>query len=86
MAPLALFNEGVPAHFFHLVEVPTMRLTNVKMLLHWPSGMHIYGFVENRTFLEQFDSMPQRIFKHYGHCYGSFISEGPAPQTERSDS
>ena len=30
MAPLALFNEGVPAHFFHLMEVPTMRLPNVK--------------------------------------------------------
>ena len=28
----------------------------------------------------------QRIFKYYGHCYGSSISEGPAPQTERSDS
>ena len=49
--------------------------------------MHIYGFVENRTFLEQFVSMGyQRIFKYYGHCYGSSISEGPAPQTERSDS
>ena len=28
----------------------------------------------------------QPIFQYYGHCYGSFISEGPAPQTERSDS
>ena len=45
MAPLALFNEGVPAHFFHLMEVPTMRLPNVKMLLRWPSRMHIYGSV-----------------------------------------
>ena len=44
MAPLALFNEGVPAHFFHLMEVPTMRLPNVKILLCWPSRMHIYGF------------------------------------------
>ena len=35
MAPLALFNE----------EVPTMRLPNVKMLLCWPSRMHIYGSV-----------------------------------------
>ena len=26
------------------------------------------------------------IFQYYGHCYGSFISEGPAPQTERSNS
>ena len=78
MAPLALFNEGVPAHFFHLMEVPTMRLPNVKLLLRWPScRMHIYGFVENRTFLEQLDRMGyQRIFKYYGHCYGSFISEG----------
>ena len=36
MASLALFNEGVPAHFFHLIEAPTMRLPNIKMLLCWP--------------------------------------------------
>ena len=30
MAPLALFNEGVPAHFFHLIVAPTMRLQNAK--------------------------------------------------------
>ena len=41
MATLALF---------HLIEAPTMRLPNIKMLLHWLSRMHIYGFVENRTF------------------------------------
>ena len=34
-----------------------MRLPNVKILLHWPSEKHIYGFVENCTFLEQFVSM-----------------------------
>ena len=34
-----------------------MRLSNVKMLLCWPSRMHIYGFIENHTFLEQFVSM-----------------------------
>ena len=34
-----------------------MRFQNVKILLRWPSRMHIYGFVENRTFLEQFDRM-----------------------------
>ena len=33
-----------------------MRLQNVKMLLRWSSRMQIYGFVENRTFLEQFAS------------------------------
>ena len=33
-----------------------MRLSNVKMLLCWPSRMQIYGFVENHTFLEQFVS------------------------------
>ena len=43
MALLALFNEGVPTHFFHLMEAPTMRLQNAKILLHWPSRMHIYG-------------------------------------------
>ena len=35
MAPFALLNE----------EVPTMRLPNIKMLLHWPSRMHIYGSI-----------------------------------------
>ena len=57
MAPLALSNEGVPAHFFHLIEASTMRLPNVKMLLSWPSRMHIYGSVENHTFVEQFVRM-----------------------------
>ena len=57
IALLALSNAGVPAHFFHLMEAPTMRLPNVKMLLCWPSRMHIYGFVENHVFLEQFVSM-----------------------------
>ena len=46
MAPLAHFNEGVPVHFFRLMEVPTMRLPNVKALLRWPSRMHIYGSVD----------------------------------------
>ena len=51
MAPLALLTEGVPVHFFHLMEVPTMRLPNIKMLLHWPSRMHIYCFVEITLYL-----------------------------------
>ena len=34
-----------------------MTIPNVKILLCWPSRMHIYGSVENRTFLEQFVSM-----------------------------
>ena len=34
-----------------------MRFQNIKILLCWPSRMHIYGFIENHTFLEQFDSM-----------------------------
>ena len=33
MAQLTLFNEGVPGHFLQLMDVPTMRLPNVKMLL-----------------------------------------------------
>ena len=37
--------------FFHLMEVPTMRLPNVKMLLRWPSRMHIYCFVEITLYL-----------------------------------
>ena len=57
MALLALSNAGVPAHFFHLMETPTKRLPNVRMLLCWPSRMQIYGFVENHTFLEQFVRM-----------------------------
>ena len=60
MAPLALFNEGTPGHFFHLMEAPMTRLQYAKIMLCWPSRMHIHGFVENRTFfymMEQFDSM-----------------------------
>ena len=57
MALLTLSNEAVPTHFFHLMEAPTMRLPNIKILLCWPSRMHIYGSVENYTFLEQFVSM-----------------------------
>ena len=34
-----------------------MRLPDVKMLLRWPSRMHIYDFVESHTFLEQFVSI-----------------------------
>ena len=49
MALLALSNAGAPAHFFHLMEAPTLRLPNVRM--------RVYGFVENRKFLEQFVSM-----------------------------
>ena len=30
MALLTLSNEGAPAHFFHLMEAPTMRPPNVK--------------------------------------------------------
>ena len=56
MALLTLSNAGVPAHFFHLMEAPTIRLQNVKILLCWSSRMQIYGFVENHTFLEQFFS------------------------------
>ena len=57
MALLTLSNEGAPAHFFHLMEAPTMRLPNVKILLCWSSRTQIYGFVENHTFLEQFVRM-----------------------------
>ena len=45
MAPLALFIEGVPGHFFHLMEAPMTRLQNAKMLLCWPSRRRFYGFV-----------------------------------------
>ena len=57
MALLALSNEVAPTHFFHLMEAPTMRFPNVKMLLCWLSRMQICGFVENHTFLEQFVRM-----------------------------
>ena len=58
MVLLTLSNAGVPAHFFHLMEVPTiMRLQNVKILLCWSSRTQIHGFVENHTFLEQFVRM-----------------------------
>ena len=42
-----------PTHFSHLILTPTMRPTNAKTLLCWPSRMRIYGFVENHTFFEQ---------------------------------
>ena len=68
MALLTLSNAGAPAHFFHLMDAPTMRLPNVKVLLCWPSRMQIYGFVENHTFLEQFVSMgvPGHFFQSGG--------------------
>ena len=50
MALLALSNAVAPTHFFHLMETPTMRLPNVKVLLCWSSRTQIYGFVENHTF------------------------------------
>ena len=34
-----------------------MKLPSIKILLCWPSRMQIYGFVEKRTFLEQFVRM-----------------------------
>ena len=45
-----------------------MRLPNVKILLCWSSRKQIYGFVENRTFLEQFVS---RGYQHTLQFYGS---------------
>ena len=46
--------EGCEIELFWPIEAPTMRLPNVTILLCWPSRMQIYGFVQNRTFLEQF--------------------------------
>ena len=48
-----------------------MRLPNVKKLLRWPSRMQIYGFVENRTFLEQFVSMGVR--DHFPMCWNFLL-------------
>ena len=45
-----------------------MRLPNVRILLCWSSRTQIYGFVENRTFLEQFVS---RGYQHTLQFYGS---------------
>ena len=56
---VALFNEGAPGHFFHLMEVPTMRLPNVKMLLRWSSRMHICCFVEIALYM-----VPQAKLSH----------------------
>ena len=39
-----------------------MRFPKVKILLRWPSRMHIYGFVENHTFLEEFVSMGVPVY------------------------
>ena len=56
-----------------------MRLPNIKMLLHWPSRMHIYGFVENRTFLEQFVSMG--VPAHFSILWSNLIAWG-VPNSE----
>ena len=91
MAPLALFNEGAPGHFFHLIKTPKMRLQSVKILLCWPSRMHIYGFVENHTFfnmMEQFVSMGyQDIFQSIGtiEWQATERSEGAPKAIERSE-
>ena len=45
MATLTLQNAYLWLHRPFLMKLP-----NVKMLLRWPSRMHIYGFIENRTF------------------------------------
>ena len=75
MALLTLSNEGAPAHVFHLMEAPTMRLPNVKMLLCWSSRTQINGFVENHTFLEQFVSMggTSTIFQSGGTRFGALV-------------
>ena len=87
MALLTLSNAGAPAHFFHLMEAPTMRLPNVKMLLCWSSRMRVYGFVENRKFLEQFVSMgvPVQFSNlgvpaHYSNIMEQFVSMGAPAQ------
>ena len=52
-----------------------MRLPNVKILLCWPSRMHIYGFVWNRTFfnmMEQFDSM--RVPGHFSIWWSNLLA------------
>ena len=48
-----------------------MSLPNVKMLLLWLSRMHIYGFIENHTFLEQFVSMGVR--DHFFHMVDQYF-------------
>ena len=87
MALLTLSNEGAPAHFFHLMEAPTMRLPNVRMLLCYPSSMRVSGFVENRKFLEQFVSMrvPAQFSNlwlpaHFSNIMEQFVSMGVPAQ------
>ena len=64
-----------------------MRFQNVKISLRWPSRMHILALLKITHFWSNLIAWGyQRIFQYYGHCYGSFILEGPAPQTERSNS
>ena len=87
MALLTLSNEGAPAHFFHLMEAPTMRLSNVRMLLCRSSRMRVYGFVENRKFFEQFVSMgvPAQFSNlgvpaHFSNIMEQFVSMGVPAQ------
>ena len=51
-----------------------MRLPNIKMLCRWPSRMHIYGFVENHTVLEQFVSMGAPA--HFSILWSNLIAWG----------
>ena len=82
MTPLALFNEGVPAHFFRLMEVPTMRLPNVKCCSVGPLECIFMALFEITHFWRNLIAWG----KYDGHCYDSFVSEGSAMQTEGSDS
>ena len=88
MAQLALFNEGVPGH------LPILWLT-VALFNEGTSALFLpYGGTHDEASRRKnvaplalknaylWLCLRSHIFQHYGHCYGSFILEGPAPQTE----
>ena len=70
MAPLALFNEGVRAHFFQLTEAPTMRLQNAKNCSAGPLD-GFYGFIENHTFFSMMEQFVSMGVQHNLHFYGN---------------
>ena len=68
--------------FFHLMEAPTVRLQNIKILLHWPSRMQIFeqfdGTIEWKVterskgappVMKRSEEHPQKLSKCEGASY-----------------
>ena len=62
-----------------------MRLPNIRMLLHWPSRMHIYGFVRNLTFFNIMVIAMVPSFRRgpYRKQSKAIVKEGMGPYDEK---